>query len=131
MSDPIPRGERAVRTILVVVAVSHVAIGLWQFLAPGAFYDTVATFGARNDHFVRDISTIFVALGVAFWLSATRPAWRAPVLAVAVIQYTVHLISHIIDVQMARPASLGWLTIGLLLGPLALFVALLRRSARE
>ena len=123
--------ERAVRSVLLVLAATHVAIGLWQFLAPGHFYDSVATFGARNDHFVRDISTVFVALGVALWIAAARPSWRAPVLAVAVIQYTVHLVSHVVDVQMARPASLGWLTIGLLIGPLALFVVLLRRSASE
>ena len=121
--------ERTIRTLLIVAAVIHLANGVWQFFAPGHFYETVATFGARNDHFIRDISTVFIALGIALWIAAGRLSWRPAVLAVAVIQYTVHLISHIVDVQMARPESLGWITIVLLAGPLALFVVLLRRSS--
>ena len=120
-----------VRRVLYALAVVHLLTGLWQFLAPGNFYETVASFGARNDHFVRDVASISVALGAGFLLAARRPAWRVPILAVASVQYVVHAISHVIDAGKAEPTWLGPGTVVLLVLSLGLLVYLLRRSAAE
>ena len=123
--------ERGLRVVFWALALVHLVIGVWQFAAPGHFYETVATFGARNDHFVRDVGSISFALGAGFAVSAARPSWRVPVLGVGVVQYVVHTLSHVIDADLADPAWLGPGTIGLLVVNLALLVYLLRRTARD
>ena len=96
---------RATQVVFVGVGAVHVGLGLVMLFAPGTFYDAVATFPPRNDHLVRDVGTVFVALGVGFGAAARRPAWRAPVLLVAIVQYTLHTANHLYDIGL--PAE-GW-----------------------
>jgi hypothetical protein len=42
-------------------------------LAPASFDAWVAPFGVRNEHLLRDLATVSLALGVAALLAATRP----------------------------------------------------------
>lgn len=76
-------------------------------VAPGAFYDAIGPFGARNDHYTRDTATFYLALGAAMVLAARRPSWRVPVLAFALIQYVLHTVNHLIDIGNADPKALG------------------------
>ncbi|HET6506298.1 MAG TPA: hypothetical protein VFG42_05885 [Baekduia sp.] len=82
-------------------------LGLWQAALPGRFYDVLAHFGARNDHFLRDVSTYFLASGIALAIAARRPSWRAPVLAVVGFQYALHALNHLLDIGKADPSWVG------------------------
>ena len=119
--------ETRLRQALVLLGATQLALGAFQAIAPGTFFDAVADFGARNDHYLRDVSTLYLALGVMLLLAAGRPAWRVPVLAFATLQYALHAINHLIDIGESDP---GWV------GPfdfvsLALFAALLTYLLRE
>jgi hypothetical protein len=119
--------EIRLRQAFVFLGATQLALGAFQALAPGTFFDAVADFGPRNDHYLRDVSTLYLALGVVMLLAAGRPAWRVPVLAFATVQYALHAINHLIDVGDADP---GWV------GPfdlvaLAMFTALLAYLLRE
>ena len=92
---------------IVVVGAALVALGVWQLLSPGSFFDAIGGFGARNDHYVRDVGTFYLALGVVVVLSARRPAWRVPALFLAILQNAVHLINHLVDVAHAEPGWVG------------------------
>jgi hypothetical protein len=115
--------ERLVADGLVVVGISHLALGLWMAVSPGTFFD-FAAFGVRNDHFIRDISTLYLALGAVLLIAARRPPWRVPILAFATVQYALHLANHLADVGRGHPSwvgpanaagvALGTLTFGLL-----------------
>ena len=94
---------RAAQLIFVVLGAAHAVFGLVMLFAPGPFYDGVATFQPRNDHFIRDLGTFYVALGVAFAAAARRPAWRGAVLLLAVVQYALHTANHLYDI--GRPAE--------------------------
>ena len=78
-----------------------------MFLAPRAFYDQLGTFPPFNAHYVRDLATWYVAFGVALLLAARRPAWQVPLLALAVLQYALHVVNHVIDVGDPEPAWKG------------------------
>jgi hypothetical protein len=97
----------AVRLGLLVLGAYHAVLGLFMAVAPGTFFDRIGPFGARNDHYVRDVSSFYLALGVAMLIAARRPAWRIPVLAFAVIEYGLHLVNHLVDVGEADPRWVG------------------------
>jgi hypothetical protein len=116
-----------VRLLFIALGLSQLALGLSQAIAPGSFHDAVADFGPQNDHYLRDISTLYLALGVALIVAADRPPWRVPVLAFATLQYALHAVNHLIDIGEADP---GWI------GPfdfvsLLLFAALLAYLWRD
>jgi hypothetical protein len=86
---------------------SQLALGLYQAIAPRSFFDFLGTFGAYNDHYIRDTSTFYVALGIVALLAAARASWRPAVVAFAALQYVLHTVNHIVDAGDARPTSLG------------------------
>ena len=97
--------ERVLRILLVFMAVPSVLIGLWAGFAPRGFYDDfpgggrswIAPDGPYNEHLVRDVGVLNLALAVitiaaAVWL--TRPLVRAT--AWAWLAYSVpHLAYHV------------------------------------
>jgi PPE-repeat protein len=74
-------------------------------IAPGAFFDAIGPFGTRNDHYLRDLSTFYIALGAAGLVAVRRPGWRVPVLALATIEFALHAINHLADIGKSDP---GW-----------------------
>ena len=102
-----PAGLDVVTITLVVVGLAQLLPGLLAFLAPGAFYDVLAGFPPRNDHFLRDVGSWQIALGAIALFGARRPAWRQPLLALLALQYLLHGISHLVDVGDSDPAWQG------------------------
>ncbi len=107
-------------------------LGLLAFLAPGVFYDVLAGFPPQNDHFLRDVGSWQIALGAIALFGARRHAWRAPLLGLLALQYLLHAISHLVNVNDTDPAWQGPFALALqVLGFLALAGLFLReRTAR-
>src|SRR5918992_191798 len=95
------------RALLAVFAAVQVVTGALLWLAPGFFHDEIGPYGARNDHYMGDLATWYLALGAAAFVAVRRTSWRVPVLALAFIQYALHSINHLIDVGDADPGWLG------------------------
>ena len=93
------------RNLLLVLAAYHLGLGLLMVAAPGTFFDELASYGAQNDHYIRDNATINLAFAAALAIAAGRASWRAPVLAVIGLQYALHVINHVFDVGETDP---GW-----------------------
>ena len=100
--------EARLRTILLVIAVYHLALGAFMFFAPGAFYDSLGKFPPRNDHYTKDVATFYIALGVAFYASVRLRSWRTPLLAFTALEYGLHALNHLIDVNDAASDFTGW-----------------------
>jgi hypothetical protein len=119
--------EERLRTILLVLAVYHLLLGAFMFFAPGGFYDTLGKFPPENHHYIKDVATFYIALGVVFFVSVRRRSWRTPVLAFAALEYAIHAINHLVDVNEATSAFTGWFdffalaALALLFGALASF----------
>ena len=95
------------RLLLTVFAVVQVVLGLLLWITPGFFYDEIGPFGARNDHYMADVATFYLALGTAVLVSVRRVSWRVPVLVLALVQYTLHALNHLIDIGESDPGWLG------------------------
>jgi hypothetical protein len=105
---------RALPALLWTFGAVQIAIGLMQWLLPGTFFEQVGPFGVRNDHYLGDVATFYLALGVVSIAAARRPSWRIPVLAFALIQYGLHTLNHLIDIGESDPGYLGPLDFALL-----------------
>jgi hypothetical protein len=99
--------EPLFRTLLVLFGAIAFGTGLWLAASPGTFYDVIAPFAPRSDHFMRDIATFELALGLAFFMAVSRPSWRAPVLFFGAVQATAHAINHLVDISDTDPGWLG------------------------
>jgi uncharacterized membrane protein len=99
--------RRALPALLNVFGIAQLILGVLLWLTPGFFYDQIGPYGPRNDHYMGDVATWYLALGVMALVAARRPAWRAPVLLLALIQYGLHSVNHLIDIGEADPEWLG------------------------
>jgi hypothetical protein len=100
--------EPRLRTVLLIVAVYHLVLGAVMFFAPGAFYDSLGKFPPENHHYIKDVSTFYIALGVAVYVSVRRRTWRVPLLVFATLEYAIHAINHLVDVSKAASDFTGW-----------------------
>lgn len=100
--------ERALRTVLALIAAYHVAAGLLALFAPGTFFDEIGRYGAENTHYVGDVGAFMLAFGVAVGIAVVRPSWRAPLLWLGALWYAFHAINHAFDTDEARSEGRGW-----------------------
>jgi hypothetical protein len=96
-----------VRALLIAFAVVQLVIGLLLWLAPGFFFEEIGPYGVRNDHYMGDLATWYLASGAAVLVAVPRSAWRVPVLFLVAVQYALHSVNHLIDVGEADPGWLG------------------------
>lgn len=112
-----PRTLDVIGIILLVFAGLSIVLGLAMAFVPGTFFEEVAPYEPRSDHFIRDLATYSLASGGVFAVAAYVPSWRLPVLAFAALQYLLHAVNHLVDIGDTDPASLGviafvYITIG-------------------
>jgi uncharacterized membrane protein len=98
---------RFMRTLLIVFAVVQLLTGLLLWLTPGFFYEEIGPYGPRNDHYMADLATFYIALGAVALVAVRRERWRVPVLAFALIQYALHSLNHLIDIGESDPSWIG------------------------
>jgi hypothetical protein len=120
---------RDMRILLIVFAVGQLALGLLLWLAPGFFHDQIGPYGARNDHYMADLATFYLALGAVALVAVRRVSWRVPVLAFALIQYALHSLNHLIDIGESDPSWLGPANFASLLLTALLLGWMLRRES--
>ncbi len=117
------------RIWLLILGAVQLAIGLLMALAPATFFREVGPYPPRNDHYVRDMASWELALAAAAFLAATRPAWRVPVLTVALVHYALHAVNHVLDVSDAEPRWIGPLNLASGAAGAVVLAILLRRAA--
>lgn len=93
--------------LLVAFAAIQIVLGLLLWIAPGFFYDEIGPYGTRNDHYMGDLATWYLAIGGVALASVRRPSWRMPVLVLAFAQYALHSFNHLLDVGETDPSWLG------------------------
>ena len=96
-----------VPVVIGVFAAVSLVLGLIEVVAPGAFFENVGPFGARNDHYIRDGATFELANAVLLAVALARPSWRVPALAFTAVRYGLHTLNHVADIDEADPSWLG------------------------
>lgn len=95
-----------VRWVTVLGGAAFVIFGLWAFLGPSSFFDTLATFEPYNVHLIRDIGAFQVGLGAVLLLVAFLPHARAAALLGVGLGGAFHAVGHVLDRDLGgSPAS--------------------------
>jgi hypothetical protein len=116
------------RALLIAFAAGQLVLGVLLWLAPGFFFDEIGPYPPRNDHYMADIATFYLALGAAALVAVARPSWRVPVLALGLVQYGLHSLNHLIDIGDAGTSWLGPANFVSLLLTTALLAWMLRQD---
>ena len=93
---------------IALLAVYSLGIALVMAAAPHAFFTGIGPFGPRNDHYIRDTATFSAAIGVGLVIALGRPGWRVPMLSITAVQFALHTINHLVDIDTAHPAWKGY-----------------------
>jgi hypothetical protein len=101
----------ALRPLILIAGVYHLALGTLMVVAPRTFFDEIGAFGAYNGHYVRDLASFYLAMGIVLLLAVGRRSWQVPVLFFCVLQYGLHVLNHIWDVSDADPEWIGPVTL--------------------
>jgi hypothetical protein len=65
------------RWLLLAFALGQLVLGLLLWLTPGFFHESIGLYGARNDHYMADVTTWYLALGAVALGGLRRESWRA------------------------------------------------------
>jgi hypothetical protein len=124
-------GESLVEASLLVFGLPSLILGLTMAIAPAVFFELVGPYGVRNDHYIHDTASFQIALAVLLLVALRVPAWRVPALVANAIQWSIHAISHAIDVGDAQPTWLGYFDLAALTAGSALLILLAILAARR
>lgn len=127
--------ERLLRLVLVLLALPGVSVGLWAAFAPRSFYDDfpgggrswVAPDGPFNEHLVRDVGALNLALAVVT-IAAALLLIRSLVVVAALgwLAYGLpHLVYHLRHLDPFETGDQAGIVGSLVLAPALGLVALL------
>jgi hypothetical protein len=125
-----PALRRALPAGVAILGAYQVVQGVFMAAAPGTFFDKIGPFGPLNEHYVRDAATWSLAYGATLLVAVRRPSWRVPLLAFGLLQFGLHFINHLIDIDTAHPAWVGVFD-AVALGLLGAMIGALLLAARD
>jgi hypothetical protein len=117
-----------VEVILIVFGLYGLTVGLFMMFLPGTFFDTLGTFGVRNDHYIFDNATFEIPQGLLLLAATRRMTWRVPAMAFTTVHWALHAISHIIGPHHGAGDLIGWLEAGGLVVTTAILAMALRAT---
>jgi peptidoglycan/LPS O-acetylase OafA/YrhL len=97
MDELLDRLGRIARPLLMLFGVFWLGLGLWAFVAPKSFFDVLAEFEPYNRHFIHDVGSMQIGIGLGAIVAArTLRPLIAALVGLAGFQ-VMHVISHIVD----------------------------------
>jgi hypothetical protein len=128
-----------VRVALALLALSAAFVGFWALLAPSSFYASfpglgftwVSEAGPYDEHLVRDVGALYLALLVVSVLAVLRPAVVRPwVAGLAWLVFGIpHLVFHAAHAGAGDAVELAALAVSVLLGAIACLPAGQKQSS--
>lgn len=120
---------KRVGPLLLLFGVAQLGLGLLMAASPGTFFDQIGPYSPRNDHYIRDVSSFYLALGAVAIVAWRRPSWRVPVLAFSLLHFVFHSVNHLVDIGEADPEVLGPINLASLVVTAALLGWALRAAS--
>jgi hypothetical protein len=127
-------GPPMIRAGVGAFGVTYLGLGFWMAVSPHTFYTALGPFDVYNSHYIRDVATFHLALGVGFLAALRIPSWRVPMLAIAAVQFALHSINHLVDIDTAHPAWVGYFdffSLAAATAQLAWLLAVMGRNNRD
>lgn len=119
------------RALTVVVGAFYLLSGGWAFLFPNGFYATVAPFTPYNLHLLHDAGAFQVGLGVALLAAFVAGRGLAPVLVGVLAGSLLHLLAHVIDINLGGHPATDLPALALIVAGLAFALVMELRASRS
>ena len=133
--------DTTTRVLLIIVGIGNAVVGLWAAVAPQSFYDNfpgagrhwVAVDGPYNEHLVRDVGVLNLALAAVVVAVLLRPErYLVMVVAAAELVYSApHLLYHLTHLDLFESGDKVALIVSLGVSVLAPIALLYRSSQRS
>ena len=89
--------KRTSKIICLFVGAYYSLAGALLFFAPAFFFRKIAPIGPYNRHYCVDLGSFLLPLGLFLLLAARHTPWSKPVIGLAALASTLHLLSHLQD----------------------------------
>ncbi len=109
--------KKIVTLVVVAVGLFNLGMGIWAFVAPRSFFDTVATFPPFNEHLFHDLGAFQGALGATLLIGLRVRNGLMVAMLGNLLGAIVHFISHVMDSGLGGrstdPIAMGFLAAAL------------------
>ncbi len=106
------KGVDSTAIILGFFAAGTLLNGVWMLVDPPHWFENlpagVPDFGPLNEHFVRDIGSIYFLMGAALAAATVRAAWRPGVVGAVAAFHVLHAVVHVIDTARGLVGPEHW-----------------------
>lgn len=100
------------RLVFLIAAAGNILNALWMLGDPAGWYEglpaAVPDFGPLNEHFVRDIGSTFMMLGLLLLWGAFTPSVRLPALVAVTLFAVLHALVHVWDTMRSLVGPAHW-----------------------
>jgi hypothetical protein len=129
----------AVRPLLVLLLLVVLPVGLWAWALPGSFYEQFPGFGHAwvsgdgpyNEHLLRDVGSLYLALAIVLAYALVSPSRELvrPVALATLVASVLHFAYHAVHLDLLPSGADAAMQTLALAVPIVAAVALLRASS--
>lgn len=116
------RNTIPLQAVVALGGIFYTLVGLTMIAAPMWFFENVGHFAPFNRHFIGDLGTFTLPLGIGLLVASRDPLKHRLFLMVVLAASALHTVNHAFDALIAAEPLSHWLVDVL---PLALFAAAL------
>ncbi len=98
-----------VRAVVLVVGLLYFVIGLALLLEPEWFFANVGNFAPYNRHYLGDLGSFLLPLGVGLTLASQDPVRHRMLITIGVAGSIIHALNHLYDASLGDSAAF-WVT---------------------
>jgi hypothetical protein len=121
-----------VQIVIALAGAVNLFTGAALLLAPGWFFNTIGNFPPFNRHYLGDVGSFLLPIGIGLLIAVSDPARHRSLIGVAAAGSLLHALNHLYDDFIAGQAAAHFLieTVPLIVLAVLLAVAyfVLRRS---
>jgi hypothetical protein len=99
-----------IRAIVLANGILYVFVGLALLFAPAWFLENVGPFPPLNRHYMGDLGSFTLPMGIGLVLASANPARHLGLILVVLGGSLFHIINHVYDAVIGHEPIAHWLT---------------------
>lgn len=99
--------NQTARMACLLGGIYYSLVGVLLFFTPNFFFHKVAPIGPYNEHYAVDLGSFLLPLGLFLLMAARNSKWSQPILGLAALASSLHLVSHLRDGFHSARSLLG------------------------
>jgi len=97
-----------VRAIVLISGIFYTLVGIALLFAPTWFFENIGTFPPFNRHYMGDLGSFTLPMGIGLIFASTNPAGHLSIIYVALVGSLIHTINHIYEAIIDHEPLFHW-----------------------